>query len=203
MNNNEFEYYLIESDSNYTSPVLMNDDDVDDCGTDFLDDGEPVDENVVTHLIFNPPIPPQPQMTDYLYLEARAVFSKKVCDIIKNIDISDFQLVPAVIKGPKGEEYSDYWIANIYKEYAFLDNDKSEKASVNSKGRWSMIKKMVINREEMAKVPLEERLMYVGKESSAYVFYHKSIVDAIMSVNPTGLVFVPVEEWSQGAQFDR
>ena len=85
--------------------------------------------------------------------------------------------------------------AGVYKEYAFLDKDKSEKASINSKGRWSRITKMVINEEETAKVPLEDRLIYVGKESSAYVFYHKSIVYTIMSVNPTGLIFVPVAEW--------
>jgi hypothetical protein len=54
---------------------------------------------------------------------------------------------------------------------------------------------MVINEKEMEKVPLKERLMYVSKESSAYVFYHKSIVDAIMSVSPTGVQFIPVAEW--------
>jgi hypothetical protein len=60
---------------------------------------------------------------------------------------------------------------------------------------------MVINQELMSQVPLEERLMYVSKESSAYVFYHKSIVDLIMSVNPTGVVFVPVEKWYNGIAF--
>jgi len=54
---------------------------------------------------------------------------------------------------------------------------------------------MIIDRELMAKVPLEERLIYVGKESSAYVYYHKSIVDLIMSTNPTGVKFISVGEW--------
>ncbi|GHU98991.1 hypothetical protein FACS1894159_02310 [Bacteroidia bacterium] len=57
---------------------------------------------------------------------------------------------------------------------------------------------MVISQELMSQVPLEERLMYVSKESGADVFYHKSIVDLIMSVNPQGIVFVPIEKWYNG-----
>lgn len=53
---------------------------------------------------------------------------------------------------------------------------------------------MVINKEAMAKVPLEDRLIYVSGEDSARVFYHKSIVDIITSVNLTGVAFIPVEE---------
>lgn len=193
--NNEFDYYLIGSDGNYTSPLLMNDDEVNSGGTAFLIDGEPINENLVTHLIFNSPISPKPQMTDYLSLECRAVFSKKIYDVLKDIEIKDFQLVPAIIKDEKSEEYKDYWIANIYREFAFLDKEKSECSRINSKGRWKGIQRMVIDQELMVKVPLEERLIYVGKESSSYVYYHKSIVDLIMSVNPTGLVFVPVAEW--------
>ena len=201
METNGFDYFMIESDGNFTSPLLMNDDEINSGGTAFLIDGEPINENTITHLIFNPPIPPKPQMTDYLSLDCRAVFSKKIYDVLKNIDIKDFQLVSAIIKDEKGEEHVDYWIANIYREFAFLDKDKSEYSRINTKGRWSGIEKMVINQELMSAVPLEERLIYVGKESSAYVFYHKSIVDLIMSVNPTGLVFVPVDKWYNGISF--
>ena len=196
MSTNEFEYYLVKSDNNFMSPLLMNDDNVDSEGTDFLDDVEPIDENVVAHLTFNPPIPAKPDMTDYLWLQCREVFSKKIYDILKDIEIKDFQLVPAIIRGKKGEEYTDYWIANIYREFAFLDKDKSKYSSIDEDtGCWSMIKSMVIDKELMAEVPLEERLIYISKESSAYVYYHKSIVDLIMSVNPTGIIFVPVDKW--------
>ncbi|MDL2305080.1 hypothetical protein LJC72_07045 [Bacteroides sp. OttesenSCG-928-D19] len=197
----EFDYYLIEGDNNYMSPLLMNDDEVDSEGTLFLNRMQKVDDGTIVHLVFNPPIPPKAQMTDYLFLTCRAVFSKKIYEVLKGVEIKDFQLVPAVIKDNKGEEFSDYWIAGVYREFAFLDKDKSEYADITSKGRWSGIEKMVIDQDLMSQVPLEERLIYVGKESSAYVFYHKSIVDAIMSVNPTGLVFVPVKEWYNGISY--
>jgi hypothetical protein len=193
--NNEFDYYLIERDGNCMSPLLMNDDEMNSGGTMFLRRMERVAPDTTVHLVFNPPYPPKPDMTDYLFLQCRAVFSGKVCDVLKDIPIKDFQLVPAVIKDPQGNEYSDYWIAGIYREFAFLDKDKSEFDDITSDGCWSGIEKMVIDEAEMAKVPLEERLMYVSKESSAYVFYHKTVVDAIMSVAPTGVRFVPVAEW--------
>jgi len=76
-----------------------------------------------------------------------------------------------------------------------LDEEKSEFDGKLSSGRWNGIEKMVVNQELMSAVPLEERLIYVGKESSAYVYYHKSIVDLVMSVNPTGVRFISIEEW--------
>ena len=195
MGTNEFDYYLIEGDNNFMSPLLMNDDGKNSGGTMFLRRMERVEEGTTIHLEFNPPIPPKPDMTDYLWLQCRAVFSKKVYDVLKGAAIKDFQLVPAIIKDTKDNEYADYWIAGIYRDFAFLDKDKSKFSRIDSSGRWKMIKSMVINQELMSEVPLEERLIYVGKESSAYVYYHKSIVDLIMSVNPTGVKFVPVDKW--------
>lgn len=193
---NEFDYYLIESTGEFTSPLLRNDDKANSGGTMFLRRMQRVEEGTTVHLVFNSPIPTKPAMTDYLYLQCRAVFSKKVYDVLKDIDIKDFQLVPAIITDPKGEEYSDYWIAGIYREFAFLDKDKSEYSSIDEDtGNWSMIETMVVDQKAMSEVPLEERLIYVGKESSAYVYYHKSIVDAIMSVNPTDVRFISVEDW--------
>ncbi len=193
--NNEFDYYLIESAPNCQSPLLMNDDEINSGGTMFLRRMERVDTNKIIHLTFNPPFPPKPDMTDYLFLQCRAVFSKKIYDILKTVEIKAFQLVPALIKDPQGNEYSDYWIAGVYNEYAFLDKNNSKFSRIDSSGCWKMIKSMVIDQKLMSEVPLEERLIYVGKESSAYVYYHKSIVDLIMSVNPTGVKFIPVEEW--------
>lgn len=198
---NTFDYYLIESDGAFDSPLLVNDDDTNPGGTMFLRRQKKVETETPVYLVYNPPIPQKPQMTDYLWLTNRAVFSQKIHDVLQHVPIKDFQLVPAVIKGKKDEEYTGYWIANIYREFAFLDKNASIYDSVTSKGRWSGIDKMVIDKELMSEVPLEDRLMYVGKESSAYVFYHKSIVDIIMSVNPTGVVFVPVEQWRNGISY--
>jgi hypothetical protein len=195
MSENDFDYYLIGRDGNFTSPLLMNDDKKNSGATEFLDRMQEVDGKEPIYLVFNPPIPKKPAMTDYLYLQCRAVFSKKIYNVLKDTDIKDFQLVSSIITDNKGEEYSDYWIAGIYREFAFLDEAESEFFNTSSDGHWIGIEKMVINKELMSKVPLKDRLIYVGKESSAYVYWHKSIVDIIMSVEPTGVRFTSVDEW--------
>jgi hypothetical protein len=45
----------------------------------------------------------------------------------------------------------------------------------------------------LSKIPLEERLVYVAKENPAFIVYHKSIVDIIMSVEPEGIRFERIE----------
>jgi hypothetical protein len=195
MATNDFDYYLIARDGKFTSQLLMNDDKKNSGATKFLDRMQEVDTKTPIHLVFNPPIPKKPAMTDYLYLQCRAVFSKKVYEVLEKTGIKDFQLVPAIITDNNGEAHADYWIAGVYRNFAFLDDDESEYDDVSSDGHWIGIEKMVINKESMSKVPLKDRLVYVGKESSAYVFWHKSIVDAIMSVKPTGVKFISLDDW--------
>lgn len=194
----DLDYYLLEVDNKYTAPLLVNDYDVDPEGIDIYSIESL--EKTLAHLTFNEPIPKTPQMVDYLHFECRAVFSKKICNAFKGTSVNGLQFIPTIITDEKGEEYKDYWIANVYNEYAFLDPEESErKGSINSRGRWSMIKRMVIDTSLIKKVPLlEERLVFVPTEGPGYVLYHKSIVDLIMSVNPEGLVFVPISEWHNG-----
>jgi hypothetical protein len=201
---NEFDYYLIEFDGSYYSPLLMNDDANDPYGgMVYLSRSIKVEDDRVAYLTFNPPIPKKPQMVDYLHIQCRAAFSKKVYDVLKDKDIKGLQLIPAVIRGKKDEQYTDYWVANVYNEYAFLDIVESDwEGSINENGRWGMINAMVFDKELIAKVPLEERLLFVTHESSGYVLYHKTIVDLIMSVNPVGLKFTHIDDWYNGIKWD-
>ncbi|GHV35492.1 hypothetical protein FACS1894178_5150 [Bacteroidia bacterium] len=199
---NEFDYYMVESDGAYQSPALMCDDDVDPEGIEYLYDMEKAAEGTVTHLTFRPPYPKKPQMVDYLFLTGRQVFSRKIYDVLKSQEIKGLQWVPAVIRGRKGEKYTDYWVANAYQEYAFLDPDKSDrKGSISADGRWAMINSMVFDNEKVLQVPLDERRVFMVHESAARVLYHKSIVDLIMSVNPIGLQFIPLEKWYNGISY--
>ena len=198
----EFDYYLIEKDGLYQAPSLMVDDDNDMNGLMYLYKGRKVENSHISHLTFRPPYPKKPQMVDYHFCECRAVFSNKICDVLKTKEIRNLQLVPAIIRDRKKVEYSNYYIANICQEYAFLDPDKSDrKGSINERGRWGMINSMVLNENAVLAVPMDERLIFVTRESSAYVLYHKTIVDLIMSVNPVGLKFIPINEWYNGIAY--
>lgn len=192
----DLDYYLIESDDNFMSPLLIVDDEVDPYGLEYLEQDKQVEQGTISYLTFADPIPKKPDMVDYLDLECRQVFSKKIYEVLSKHYITNLQLVPAVIRGNRGIEYTDYWIANIYQEYAFLDENKSEReGDIDDNGRWFVVESMVLNEELVKKIPLEKRLVYYCKENPAYVLYHKTIVNIIMSANPEGLIFTPVSEW--------
>ena len=197
----DFDYYLIEADGSYQAPSLMVDDDNDTRGLFFLARCKKLEDDNPSYLTFNPPYPKKPQMVDYHFCECRAVFSNKICDALKTKEIKNLQLVPAIIRDRKKVEYSNYYIANICQEYAFLDVEKSKGVIDEDDGKWIGIDSMVLEEEAVLKVPLEERQIFVSKESSAYVLYHKTIVDLIMSVNPIGLKFIPISEWYNGIAY--
>lgn len=144
----------------------------------------------------------KPQMVDYLYFECRAVFSEKIKKALDRLNISGFQLVPAVIKVKKGEVYKGFYIANIYNIVECFDSENSIYKLGPLTKRWTNIKKIVLDRNKLSQIPLENRLAFHSKETRMFTFYHKSVVDAIMATNPTNVRFTSVENWYEGIQFN-
>jgi hypothetical protein len=200
----EFDYYFIGSTYPDNVPLLTVDDEIDAGNIAFLSRSTMVPSNYVARVRFGAPIPAKPRLADYFSLDGGdSVFSKKIYDALKNHSIKGLQLVPTIIKGKKDEEYKDFWIANIYQQIYSFDKEKTEYDGVDDfTNTWEDIEKVVLSKKLLSKIPLEERLVYVAKEHPAFVVYHKSIVDIIMSVDPEGICFTPVEEWYDGIQFD-
>ena len=205
MKTNEFDYYLIDSICFGDVPLLQDDEEFDPSGVGFLSQNRMVSPDYVAHITFGPPIPPKPRLSDAMSLRGDCrVFSKKIHDVLNKHEIKGLQLVPTVIRGKRDEEFDNYWITNIYQEMAFFNEEESKYGRISRiTGEWKDIEKIVLDREKLATVPLEERLVFVSKENCSFILYHKSVVDIIMSANPEGIVFTPVEEWYDGIQFDR
>ncbi|GHV57914.1 hypothetical protein FACS1894182_08100 [Bacteroidia bacterium] len=141
--------------------------------------------------------------TDCLTVDCFNVFSKKVKDALgKHMPIKYLQLVPAIIEHGK-YKYTDFYIPNIFQSILTFDEKLSEYEEIDEDfGSWMNTEKIVLNKEILSKIPLEDRLVYTAKEDSQFRLYHQSIIDIIKSVNPVGMRFVPVEEWNPGALFD-
>jgi hypothetical protein len=194
---NDFDYYLIGCDHFHNVPLLQDDEEFDSVGVAFLALYRAVAPDYVAHVTFGPPIPPKPRLSDAMSLNGScSVFSKKVYDVLSQHPIKTLQLVPTVIRGKKGETFDNYWIANILLEMASFDEEKTEYGWISeTTGAWKDIEKIVLDKEKLATVPLEDRLVFESKENCALILYHKSVVDLIMSANPEGIVFTPVEEF--------
>lgn len=197
----DYEYYLIDSDYKENTPLLKDDDDEDE-DTWFLVGKEPVSENrEPLKLCFNSPIPKKPQMTDYHSLP-NAVVSKKIFEVLNDMKIWGIQLLPAEIRNNRNNKiYPDYWVIYIYNKIQCLDMKGAKYKLDNGKVR--EITKLTLDKEILSKIPLEKRLIFSLQEARSMEIYHKSVVDAIMAVNPEGIVFTPIEEWYEGVQFRR
>ena len=196
---NEFEYYLIDGDNNPSIPLLRAEDGQDSW---FITGDEPVEElSEPMKLCFNSPIPKKPIMTDYHSLP-KSVVSQKIADTLQLLNIYGIQLIPAEIRNNNTNEiYSDYYVIYVYNKIQCLDMKNAEYKISESSGKVRAINKLVLDKEILSAIPLEKRLVFLLKEALSSKIYHKSVVDAIMAVNPEGLVFTPIEEWHEGIQF--
>jgi len=195
---NESEYYLILPDQlDEPIPDIVNDYDVDEDGIRFLYRKEKVAANHVVFLTFDDDEPELLMDTDYLEMETFGLFSQKVRDVLEaNLPEGVLQLVTSVIT-ENGVEYKGFSIIHARNELFSFDEKLSVYSSIDEEdGDWTGIKKIALDKEKLSAIPLENRLVYVSKEHCMYTLYHKSVIDIIKSVNPIGMRFVPVEEWS-------
>ena len=209
MNTNEFNYYFIFEDNGWNNvPLLDNDHNKDremelELGLDFLYLAQEVPEGHVANLCFFESVKNPYMDTDCLTADGFEVFSKKVRDELeKHMPIKYLQLVPTVIEEGK-YRYTDFYIPNMCQRIFTFDEKLSDYECIDEEfGSFENIKKIVLDREKLSKIPLEDRLVYVAHEDSQFRLYHESIIDIIKSVNPVGMRIVRVEEWTSGALFD-
>ncbi len=198
--NDNFEYYLIGSDNTPSVPSLKQGEGT--MSLMFLIRETPIELPVEPlELSFRKPIPKKPCMVDFHSLPD-SVLSKKIADVLQSMNIEGLQLVPATVVGNDGNEYENYYIAHIYKHIACMDMKHSKYTISPLDGDVTDIRMFFLDKEILTEIPLEKRLVFLLKEDIAKRIYHKSVVDAIMAVNPVGIRFYPVKEWHEGIQFE-
>ena len=199
MNTNEFEYYLIGDDGTPSVPLLMPDDNQ---TTGMLLDREPIKPlKKPMELCLRPQIPAKPRMVDFHELPS-SVFSQKIYDVLQPMNIYGLQLLPATVRGKNNEMFNNYWVAYVYNRIACLDMEHSEYDISKIDGKVKNIMRFFLDNEKLAKIPLEKRLVFLLAEDMPKRIYHKSVVDAIMTIKPVGIQFYPIQEWYEGFQFE-
>ena len=198
---NEFEYYLIGGDGDASTPLLAPDEYQ---SLRILHKEIPYEGLEPIRLRFNNPIPRNPTMRDYHSLPY-SVVSKKVRDILETMNIFGVQFIPAVIRNElNGDVYEGYYIIHVFNQIECLDREKAKYTTSDlMKYGISEINKLVLDQKVLEKIPLEKRLVFYLKESISKRIYHKSIVDAVMAIEPDGLKFGKIEDWYEGIQFQR
>ncbi|MDR2552777.1 MAG: hypothetical protein LBD31_06410, partial [Treponema sp.] len=128
--------------------------------------------------------------------------SKKIFDVLDKMKIKGIQLIPSVITGKNNKIYENYWYIHIINRYPALDREKSIYEWDDFIKVASPLEKVVLNEEYLRTIPLEERLVFYLAENGVEQLFHKSVVEAIMTVNPEGVRFINVKDWNTGSPFE-
>jgi hypothetical protein len=192
---NEFEYYLIGRAGDAAYPLLKCDDDSYHTQkyVHFIKDNE-IPEPKEMEFTFGKPYPRKPVIGDY-FSQTESIVSEKIKNVLAPLKIKGIQLIPATVTSNKGDLYEDYYYIHLYNIIKAMDMDVNNSVYKQRNGGSYSIDRFTLDKDVLGKIPLEERLVFRLKEDESIKLYHKSIVDAIMSINPTGVQFTKVENW--------
>jgi hypothetical protein len=143
------------------------------------------------------PVVSKPVMADYLR-SAKEIFSKRVVNAMQAMGMEGVHFYPAEVEGAKGVVHDGYVCVDVEDNtYKLLDLEKSDYRiddEIDENNPLYYVKKVVIDREKLCKIPLNERLGMCIDEVAGYHLYHQSVVDAVMALEPTGMYFKDIEE---------
>ncbi len=162
--------------------------------------GRPVTVTEPIKVRIGDPIPNSPKLVDF-HAMPDPVLSQHIVDVLMPMDLYGVQLVPAKVRNPQApsDELQDYWFMHIWNELHCLDMDNSVFEGFD--GTIFSIDKLVLNEDVLESFELQNRKIFVLGESPSVRFVHKSIKDAIMSVNPVGCRFFKATEWNDNSSF--
>lgn len=191
---NEFNYYVIDRASDEAYPLIAPQDDSRHTMLYSMTKNK-IDTPERVQYKFCDPIPRKPVIGDY-FSEPESVVSRKIADVLEPMHIDGIQLIPAEIKTNTGEILENYFYIHIYNHIKAIDRNKSEyEVDDYDPDFFIWIDSFELDREVLAKIPREKRLIFKLRESSTTHLYHESIVQAIKAVNPKGVSFTKVEDW--------
>ncbi len=109
--------------------------------------------------------------------------------MIKSFKPKGIKIIDTELTTPQGKIIKDYFCLLSDNIIEALDKDKSD----YEKPRMTyFIKKLILDRKILSEIPLEQRLVFLLRES-LHIVFHETLAKAIMAVNPTGMEFINIE----------
>ncbi|HYO60235.1 imm11 family protein [Archangium sp.] len=159
---------------------------------------QPVAIKEPVRLRLGDPVPRKPVMVDHHSLP-EPVISTRLKEVLEPLELFGVQFVPADVKVREGEVLR-YWLVHVYNEISCLDRQQAKFTTLPS-GRIFDFDRLVLDEKVLGEIPLERRRVFILAEwRSAYLF-HRSIVEKVLALQPEGLRFFRVDEWSDSAGF--
>jgi len=188
------DYYIIERGGSSNYPLLEWEQ-----KSGVFRKGKPVTVAEPIKLRLGAPVPDNPEMVDYHSLP-KPVIGKRIKNILEPMNIYGSQLIPARI--PVDDKVYNYWLLHVFNRIECMDRDKSI-STYSNLGDASDIKSLVLDEIILEDIPLENRLIFVLRESTSTYLFHHSVKDDIMALEPPpeGIQFFRVDQWGSMAVF--
>jgi len=195
------EYYVVERENNNNYPLFSWDQSSGEFGL-----GRPIPCTEILKFRLGEPIPKKIEWADYHHAP-QPVISFPLARILEKLDIYGIQLIPAKVRNPKDpfSELHDYCFVHVWNRIACIDKAKSEIEYLDDSdpnGMIFSIDKFVMDESAMQKIELKKRLIFELAEKTSILLMHQCVKDAIESINPKGIRFIPATQWNSDSTFD-
>ncbi len=190
-------YYVVERENNNNYPLFALDQKSVGTGQ-----GVPIQYTQPLKLRLRDPISSKFEWVDY-HKAPDPVISFPLARILEKLDIYVIQLIPAKVRNPKDpfSELHDYCFVHVWNRIACIDRSKSNLTIMKS-GMIFSIDKFVMDDQALRAIDLKKRLIFELAENTSVLLMHQSIKDAIESINPKGIRFIPATQWNSDSTFD-
>ena len=191
------EYYVVERENNNNYPLFALDQKSVGTGQ-----GIPIQYTEPLKLRLRDPISSKFEWVDY-HKAPDPVISFPLARILGKLDIYGIQLIPSKVRNPKDpfSDLHDYCFVHVWNRIACLDRSLSDVVSMKS-GMIFSIDKFVLDEQTLGKFELRKRLIFELAENTSVLLMHQSIKEAIESINPKGIRFIPATQWNSDSTFD-
>jgi hypothetical protein len=136
---------------------------------------------------------------DFL-LAPKVILHKRITNEMKKLNMEGVKFIPtelAILNHDILDEaqfyrdrdniINDYVCVDVKNNYSALDREKSFE-------EWDGgIKLISLDQKVLEKKPLNKRLAFHLREAGIYTLFHQSVIDVIISLNPTGVNIYDIE----------
>ena len=131
------------------------------------------------------------------------IVSKEIADVIKDFDITGFQLFPTVLIDDDGRWHEDFLFFNLYEELDFVDFEKSKILKYDPNKTRHNVVRYKFKDDVLNAIPLEKRLIIRCKNVwGRGVFLHESIVSKIEKyIDPNSFRFFRMSDYKLGDEY--
>lgn len=186
-------YYIIRRENNDNVPLLA----WDESARPFRRTA-PITRADPVKLRVGDPIPARIEPSDMYWL-SRPVIGGDIAKELEKFNIDGMQLLPCIINGIDTE--GEYYLMHFYKsQTSNVDFDKSV-VELDEFGDIKRLERIAMAEKFYDEVNVEDRLGFKIVADFVHHVFHESVKSAIENLKPSGIEFIPLEDWNVSSPF--